>query len=140
MSFETIWLKNCVIWNYSGKLSSNEVLASNNEVYSDPRFDTLKFEIVNLIPVTEMDLKPKDIKIVAALDRVASLSNPGIKVAFIVENDELLELVNLYRLNLKDCSWQTEIFSAIQDAADWLMLDNESKKFLEINSSNSSYS
>ena len=69
MAFSTKWEDHGVLWTYWGSLKAKDLIASNNEIYGDPRFDDIDYQIVDFRQVNENCLTMSDMRRIAFLDR-----------------------------------------------------------------------
>lgn len=126
MAYTTTWLPHGVIWVYSGKLTGNELLQSNLDIFGDERFDNLRFQIVDLTNVDSLEVTEKHMRKIAHLDMAAARSNPRVKVAVVTTSDEGLGITNYYDQQTAEKSpWTTKIFSTFKEAQAWVRGENE---------------
>jgi hypothetical protein len=123
MPYQTTWRKQGVIWTYSGLLTGDELLNSNFEIFGDERFDDIRYQIVDLREVQEIEVTEKHMRKVAHLDMAASRSNPRVKVAVLTNKPGGKLLSEIYDKYSKDKSpWETMLFTNIEDVWDWLQI------------------
>jgi hypothetical protein len=120
MTFKIEWVEGGVFWNYSGTVSSEEILESNKEVYGDERFDQIRFEVVNFLDTNGIEFTAKDVRIVAALDRAAALTNPRIRVVLLATEPRIVEILQAYLQGIRGGPWIAQVFSSLDEAAVWL--------------------
>lgn len=82
MPYRLIWGKRHVLFNYSGNVTSADVIESNHLVYGDERFDNLRWQIVSFDAADSIDFSEEDVKRIAFMDHAAAQSNPRITVIF----------------------------------------------------------
>ena len=120
MPYKNTWEQHGVYRIFSGKITGQEVLQSVQEVESDNRFDNIRYVINNFLDVTEIGVSPKDIKIIAAIDTAAALTNPDIKIAQIATDPQIKALNILYSEVTGNSPYPTQVFSNLEDARKWL--------------------
>jgi hypothetical protein len=120
MPYTTTWTKNGVIWTYFGVLTGEEALRSNIEIYGDERFDELNYQIVDFRDVTENQISDTDTKKIAYLDRAAATTNPRIRVAIVLKNEDCLNTAEVYRELSKTSPWQLKVCTSIEEAQTWI--------------------
>ncbi|ADE55575.1 hypothetical protein [Coraliomargarita akajimensis] len=118
MPFTTEWIEHGVIWRYSGILTGEELIQSNLDIYGDPRFDDLRFQIVDLREITELDVNDRCMKRIAHLDMAAARTNPRIRVA-VIEGKAHSHLNNAYLSSVQDGHWPAAAFSSEAEALQW---------------------
>ena len=60
-----------VLFEYFGLVTTDDILTSNSDVYGDPRFDELRWQIVLFDRVSRVNYFKKDVKKIAFLDMAA---------------------------------------------------------------------
>lgn len=115
MPYITEWKQDGLIWTYSGILTGTELIQSNMDVYGDPRFDEIHYQIVNMLQVTENSVTDADMRKIAYLDMAAARSNPNIRVA-IIQADHLAQEYEDYTT---DNHWPTKCFTDLASAKKW---------------------
>lgn len=124
MPYTTHWTAQTITWTYSGKLTGDELIQSNMEVYGDPRFDDIRHQIVDLRGITENLVGDSHMRTVAHLDMAAARSNPKIKIAVITHNRKGMEMSDTYDSHTVSKSpWVTKAFCTIEQAHEWLGLE-----------------
>lgn len=120
MPYKTIWEEKGVQWVYTGILSGDELLQSNMEIYGDPRFDKLRYQIVNFLGVTEFQVSTDTMEEITVMDMGASNTNPMLKVAVVATDTQANRLVELYETTTGGAPWETEIFATEKAARAWI--------------------
>ena len=120
MPYEIRWEPAGVHWKYTGRLTGQDILQSNLQIYGDARFDDLKYQIVDLLDIDAIDAEPSHIKKVAYLDVAAARTNPGIKVAVVTERDTLKEWAQMYAEYSDASPWETMVFGNVEEARAWV--------------------
>ncbi len=120
MAFSTKWEDHGVLWTYWGSLKAKDLIASNNEIYGDPRFDDIDYQIVDFRQVNENCLTMSDMRRIAFLDRAAARSNPRIRVAVVMGEVAGLCETTIYTANSGESPWEVERFSTMEAAREWL--------------------
>lgn len=121
MSYTTIWKERGIIWSYSGVLTGAELIASNVEIYSDPRFDDLEYQIVDLRRVAEFRILQHHMKAVADLDALAAKQNPNIRVAVVTKEPTGHSITRTYLEEAPEVHWETRVFKDYVEAKAWAM-------------------
>lgn len=68
----------------------------------------------------EQDVSPRDIEILAAIDKAASYSNPDIKVAVVATMEAINVMAALYIELSEDTPYPCEMFTSLEDAREWV--------------------
>jgi len=119
MSHTNNWETNGLYRKFSGILCGDEILNSNFELHTDPRFQDIKYIINDFLDVTEFSIKTTHTSAYAKSDEIISNAKIKLRIAILVTNPELIDLANDYRNKMKDCSFDCEIFQTIEEARKW---------------------
>lgn len=120
MPYKIEWNANTVIWTYSGRLTGEELLQSNMEIYGDERFDNLRYQIVDLRAVESFIVDDHHMRKIAHLDRAAAYSNPRIRVAVVTKDQQGVHMNDTYSAQAPDSHWETRTFEDFDEAARWV--------------------
>ena len=120
MSYQTIWTDRGVEWIYHGTVTGKEIIQSNEEIYGDPRFDDLRYQLVDLTQVERFEVSDKEMRQMAYLDAAAARTNPRIRLAVIATGESGRSVFDAYAKNIKNPVWKHELFSSRKNAEDWL--------------------
>ena len=125
MAVRTQWEDKGVLWKFTGIVNADDLFNSNRDVYGDSRFDTIHYQILDLLDVTAVDIGAPDIAVkkiqqVAAYDRAAAKTNPTMKVATVAHDDTLALLANLYEAEMTESPWESNVFNNLAEARAWL--------------------
>lgn len=120
MPYKNTWEQRGVYRVFSGKITGEEILEAVQKVEADARFDKIKYVINNFLDVTEIDVSPKDIKIIAAIDTAAALSNSDIKIAQLATDPQIAALNVLYSEAAGSSPYPTKVFHTLEDARKWI--------------------
>ena len=120
MSYNTFWENKGVRWKFHGSVTSKEVMKSNMDIYGDPRFDSIRYQIADFTEVLDVSFNEKDMQKIAYLDRAASRSNPQIKVALIAPTDSVRKILKEYSMYSMESPWVIKIFESLEAVESWL--------------------
>ncbi|MDX2432087.1 MAG: hypothetical protein QNK35_14210 [Bacteroides sp.] len=96
MSYQTSWQGSDVQITFEGRVVFDDILEADNLLYGDPRFDTMKYTLFDLIKVEKFDVSKREAEEIAALDSASSVWNNKIKVAIVAR--ELRSCRHIIRL------------------------------------------
>lgn len=120
MAYRIIWQPRGVIWTFYDALTSEDAIQANLDIYGDPRFDDLRYQIVDISGVKEFKATSDAMEETAAMDEAASLHNPHQIVAVVVNEGDASEMAEMYKSAMKDSPWKVAIFSSMEDAEQWI--------------------
>ena len=120
----TTWGDQGVFIDWEGELSAFEIQRSNNEIYANPRFDTMQYQIVDLLKVTKTSMVERDSEVLASLDKSSSSffrsKDHKVLVALITDDAFIKILSEKYRESLAGSNWVCEIFEEKEEAVAWV--------------------
>ncbi|MBD3348982.1 MAG: hypothetical protein GF400_07280 [Candidatus Eisenbacteria bacterium] len=120
MSYETYWEDEGVRWVYEGTMTDDDVLRANLELYDDPRFESLRYEIADFTRVAKFAAGADSIRKLSQLDKKQSARNPDVKVAIVATAPLMRGIARMYALASGDSPWDTRIFETESEAREWL--------------------
>jgi hypothetical protein len=123
VGFSLHWFPDGVRCDLCDPATSQDLIDSQRAVTADPRFDDLRVEITNFLGTSGVTCSPADMKLLAALDRAAALSNPNVKVAFVVDDPSTVVALGQYCERMMPGSWDTRVFNSLTAASEWLGLN-----------------
>ena len=119
MPHTIIWSSRGVRWVFEGVVSGSELIEANAEVYEDPRFPDIRYQIVDLTNVDEFDVSEADMRTLARNDHNASYLNPSVRVS-VAAADEMIRLLSLYyEGESSDSPWDQQVFDTVAEAEEW---------------------
>lgn len=119
MSSKLIWEPDGVYWRYYGKVSGKEIIDASTSIYGDPRFDNLKYKLVDFLDIESFEIDKKEIIQIAFQHKAAEISNPNVKNAIVMKSKSN-ELVNTFSSFFSGSSWEVKIFNDLHNASVWL--------------------
>ncbi len=122
MPYELIWEDHGVVFRFWDVITDDELVQSNLDVYSDPRFEKIEYELAIFQDSVTFAASAETVRHVAQLDAKASKKNSGIIVAIVASQMVIRGLANLYRLQHEVSSgqWTTKYFDSEEEARQWL--------------------
>jgi hypothetical protein len=120
MPYSTQWTDKNHQVTFTGKVTGQEILEMVSGVYGDERFDDVRYNLVDFTGAESFEVKEREIKEIAYMDRAAARSNPQMKLAIAANNDVMQKMSQLYAEYSNDSSWQVRIFSTLEEAKQWL--------------------
>lgn len=119
MPYETTWTDRGVEWRYYGHVSAAETRRADREFYGDARADYAIYQWVDLREVTRLDLPPEEQRLTAAFDGAASVTTPGVRVAFMVPDGRFDEALRVYIEHINRTTWSARTFTDAAAARAW---------------------
>ncbi len=103
----------------TGVVDSNDLCSLDSIIHSSSDFYRLKYVIINCLDAEDFTLSESDVKMSAAKDKAASLTNPYIKIVVVTENPRIFETINLYNNYRGGHPWNASVRTNIADARNW---------------------
>ena len=97
MGYELTWEKKGVYKRFTGVVKGRDYLRSQAEVFSDPRFDQLRYVINDLLAVEAFDYSIEDAEYAAAYNRGPSYTRPAVDVAYVTTDTGIVTLIDRVR-------------------------------------------
>lgn len=119
MSYKLNWERDGVCWEYYGDVSGAEIIEASTAIYGDPRFDTLKYKLVDFLGVEAIKIDKDEVALIAHQHRSAERSNPYIKNAIVIKPAGS-ELANNFAAFFKTSYWKVKVFHDLDEANNWL--------------------
>ncbi len=120
MPYKTHWEPTGVRWVYRGTLTEEEVLRSNQDVYEDSRFRSIRYMIVDLRAVERFAASAATVRQVSRTDAAYAPFNPHIRVAMVADTDLTRGMATVYRMACDEEGWDVEIFDTVEEARSWI--------------------
>ena len=121
MPYELSWEAAGVVFRFSGIVSDDDLVASNDEIYASPRFPEMRYQIVDFSTIDKFDVSAAAVRAVSRLDRRASEINPNVRVAIITSETFVLGMSRMYGGSHEAAggTWATEVFEREEEARAW---------------------
>jgi hypothetical protein len=120
MPYETHWEPHGIRWVFTGEVSDDDLVRCNRELYEDPRFLTIRYEIVDFQKITGIAARSETVTLVADMDREQSARNPEVKVAILGATPLITGLTRMYAMSGGDEIWDVRIFETEEEARKWI--------------------
>jgi len=119
MGYEIIWEPRGVVKRFFGEVTSDDMLKSVADSEGDSRFDELRFVINDFLDITAVSSSHHDVEEIAAIDSIAAVTNPRIKVAIVTTSPVVKEMAEGY-INSPLNHYPTKIFQTLAEGRQWI--------------------
>lgn len=119
MTFVIHWETHGVYRKYRGSVDADELLESIQRVEGDARFDALRYVINDCLEVKGIDIPDAKMRLIAAIDSAAALSNPNIRVAVVATDRQIHALTQIYAA--MQHPYPTAVFPDLAAARAWVL-------------------
>lgn len=123
MSCELIWEERGLYRRYYGSTNDTEVSAHTFLLESCPQFEEMRYTILDFLDMEGFALvNPSYIEEAAAIDSVAAMSHPNLKVAIVTVSPGIRKLAEEYIAHPLN-AYPTAIFSNLDEARKWVAIE-----------------
>lgn len=120
MSYNITWKNKCAYWHFYGTLTGEEALQSHVDVYGDPRFEDIRYKLVDFTDVSKFETSEDSLKRVAFMDKAAAHTNSRIAMLIVANTDEAKEILATYAKHSKGIAWSLKTYDTLDAAEAWL--------------------
>lgn len=120
MPHTNTWEPGGLYRQFTGVISGEEILESNFELHSDPKFQEINYIINSFTEITGHSVEIIHTKVYASTDEIVSYTKGNLKIALVVTQDPFIALANRYRDEMIGNRFECEIFHTIDDARKWV--------------------
>ena len=120
MTYQITWEPHGVIVTYSESINSRVLLDCYVEVNKDSRYKHVRYQIINTLNLTTIDITSRDMQLFANLDKSNSVNIPNLKFALVANNKLVERLSHLYGREVGTTSWELARFNNLEEAKDWV--------------------
>ena len=118
MPYQANWEERGVYLRFYGDTTDQEVAGSSRKGQGDPRFEQIRYVILDFRDCSSVQLTKGVLEELAATDMAASRTNPNIKIAVIAKQPDALEMVSSY-LSTGIEAYPLRVFQAQDQARAW---------------------
>ena len=112
------WADNGVYWRYYGDISGKEIIEVSQLIYSDPRFVTIEYKLVDFLDIDSISLSKVEAAEIVGLHKAAALSNGNIKNAVVTSSNG--ELANKFAYFFSSLCCEFFVFQDREKSNNWL--------------------
>lgn len=108
---------------YFGEVTASDLRAATNRVHSCPSFDDLRWLIKDYSEAKKLSFSQTELEEIVSHYVGAFISNPRLKVAFVVTNEEFLPVLNIAVATIKGVDLKKDrviVSSSREEALNWV--------------------
>jgi len=122
MPYTTTWEANGIVWKYSKVVTDSDILDANYEFYGDDRSDTARYQIVDGLAITNLDLTEDLLERLAIMDAESSRRIRNVKVALVGIDAKVRASFQAYVDASQEHggNWSIALFTDIDSARRWI--------------------
>jgi hypothetical protein len=120
MAYKLLWKNKGVYIKYSGKVNFRDLVELQGRLIGDKRYDSILYEIADLTNVEESVINKKEVKAISTLDKAATCYHREKQHIIVSDKEEFLPLIKFYFKTFEGTSWETHLFSTLNEAIDYL--------------------
>jgi len=119
MAYETHWEPSGIRFVFTGTVTDDDLIQSNKDVYDDPRFEDIRYQIADFRDMDEFAALSDTVRLIADMDREQASRNPDIKVAILSTSSLMKGLGRMYALSGAGEEWDVRVFDTEEEAREW---------------------
>jgi hypothetical protein len=121
MSHQITWESRGSIIECSGLFDIGELQEANGILHGHEGFDRHTYQIWDLLNADMSTISEEDMLEPSAMDDVASMSTPRMKIALVVNDDYAVKLCESYSKSIGEFNskWECRLFDSMGDARQW---------------------
>lgn len=119
VGYEILWEPRGTVKRFYGHVTDAQLMQSVIDIEGDHRFDTLRYVINDFLEVASFDVSAANVRIIAAIDAAAALTNPNIKVAIVATDAQVHALAEVYA-SAPTKPYPTAVFATTAAARNWV--------------------
>ncbi len=104
----------------SGNTEAEQFIAVNNKIYAEEVITKLRYQLVDMTGIDQVDTSIEKIRTIAEADKAAAEKIPGLKIAIVVSQELLKGFAEIYTRIAAHDQLQTKIFSNVDEARRWI--------------------
>lgn len=117
------WINNNIIFEIKDTLNLKVLLESNNILLSSSRFDTMNYQIFDLLNVKNTDITTQDLRVFFTLHGKAMKWNRTVKTAIVSSEPKIVSYFNIVLKEMAGLN--CKVFDTLYDALDWCKTKNK---------------
>ncbi len=110
--YEIAWSPRGVVVTYSGEPLADEV---RSVIAADPKFDELRFAIVDTLRVRSIALPFADVELIEAFLHGPACTNPNVTIVFVANHPDVLAALSAYDA-IPDRAFKQVVCGSVEDA------------------------
>lgn len=104
----------------SGRVTGDEIIEAHREIYNDDNLYRQKYQLIDRTECTDYDVSTEQVQKIAAIDNLASKSNPNIVIAIISPSDLQFGMSRVWQVHVQESNFPTQVFRDRVAAEKWL--------------------
>jgi hypothetical protein len=122
MAYEFEWSADGVLVTMTGEVDIKELNEANGKLHGDPRFDSMRYQVWDLLAASLGGITRREIEQPSAIDLVAARMNTRVKVALVTVKPHDIALCEHYagRSMVQGTTWEIRIFPELAAAWAWV--------------------
>lgn len=116
---ETTWEKKGIYWKLYGVVTGREIEKLTVDIFSDPRFDDLKYAILDFLSIDDIVMSHEELESIAAQDMAAAITNPSIKIALVGSDPRVKALAAAFNDMFGGHPWEASYHENLAEARRW---------------------
>lgn len=119
MPYRITWEERGVFCKYTGHVTIADFVHLNEEVAKNPNFETLRYQLTDLLEFDSHDILKSQAEGIAALQYAQAFTNDRIVRAVVARDEGAIELLKHW-VNHHPSPERVRLFASIAEARDWI--------------------
>lgn len=115
-------IENNIMIEVQGNLDMKTLLEANAFILTNPKFDTMDYQIFNFLEVEEIDISNQEIETFTRLQIGAMRWNNSVKIAMVAVNPKIINDFDFYLNEMRSAGLRCKLFRNLDDALLWCSL------------------
>ena len=120
MPYETIDEGIGLVFRFRGDVVTEELMTANKEGWEHPNWQTHRYQIWDYSNVETMTMDEPDSLVFAKMDSIAFRATLSMKIAFITNNEHIIDLCESYAASLDTENMEARTFGDEAAARQWV--------------------
>lgn len=104
----------------SGVVTGEEIIAAHRTIYSEENLKRQKYQLIDRTQCDEYVVTPGEIKIIAEIDKAASVVNPDITIVIVSPTELQFGMSRMWQAYVEEKIFRTRIFRDRKSADEWI--------------------
>lgn len=120
MKYHITFKDNGYYIKFFGLVDNQTILEANYDIYGKLEFEQARFQILDLLDISDFVAKTEEAIIVGAMDKSATKWNSSMKVAVVTNHKSVIAYNNQYKECITRTNWECEVFDSLESAKHWI--------------------
>ncbi len=121
MAHQILWEESGILVKFSGNVTQEEAQTVNDRLYSDSRYDLIKYQIGDYSDVTDLLITQFEAKVIGTLEKQSThWCRNMVRNVVVTQNDKYIPIAMAYFKELEGTNWENRLFETLEQAYEWV--------------------